>query len=39
MPHSCISFLVTFRVVESFCTESVLFDVVEVILPFNPILG
>jgi hypothetical protein len=37
--HSCISLPVTFGMVENFRTESVLFDVVEVSLPFNAILG
>jgi hypothetical protein len=39
MPHCCISLPVTFGTAESFRTESVLFDVVEVSLPFNAILG
>jgi hypothetical protein len=39
MPRGYISLPVTFRTVESFCTESVLFDVAEVSLPFNAILG
>jgi hypothetical protein len=39
MPHGCISVLVTFDTAENFTTESVLFDVVEVSLPFNAILG
>jgi hypothetical protein len=39
MPHDCISRLVTFRMPENFFTESILFDVVEVNLPFNAILG
>jgi hypothetical protein len=39
MPCGCISLPVTFGTVESFLTESVLFDVVEVNLPFNAILG
>jgi hypothetical protein len=39
MLRSYISLPVTFRTVESFCTESVLFDVAEVSLPFNAILG
>jgi hypothetical protein len=38
-PCGCISLLVTFRTVENFHTESVLFDIVEVSLPFNAILG
>jgi hypothetical protein len=38
-PHGCISLLVTFGTAENFCTESVLFDVAEVSLPFNAILG
>jgi uncharacterized Zn finger protein (UPF0148 family) len=38
-PHGCISLPVTFGTAESFCTESVLFDVAEVSLPFNAILG
>jgi hypothetical protein len=39
MPHGCISLPVTFRMAESFCMESVLFDVAEVSLPFNAILS
>jgi hypothetical protein len=39
MPRCCISFLVTFGTPENFHTESILFDVVEVNLPFNIILG
>jgi hypothetical protein len=39
MPCSCISLPVIFGTVENFRTESVLFDVVEVSLPFNVILG
>jgi hypothetical protein len=38
MPRGCISLPVTFRMAESFRTESVLFDVVEVSLSFNAIL-
>jgi hypothetical protein len=38
-PRDCISLPVTFRTAENFCTESVLFDVAEVSLPFNAILG
>jgi hypothetical protein len=36
---SCISLPVTFGTTENFHTESVLFDVAEVSLPFNAILG
>jgi hypothetical protein len=39
MPRDCICLPVTFGTAESFCTESVLFDVAEVSLPFNAILG
>jgi hypothetical protein len=39
MPRGCISLLVRFRTTENFRTESVLFDVVEVSLPFNAILS
>jgi hypothetical protein len=39
MLGSCISLPVTFMTVESFRTESVIFDVAEVSLPFNIILG
>jgi hypothetical protein len=39
MPRGCISLLVTIGTAESFCTESVLFDVAEVTLLFNAILG
>jgi hypothetical protein len=35
----CINLPVTFGTIENFHTESVLFDVVEVSLPFNAILG
>jgi hypothetical protein len=38
-PRGCISLPVTFGRAENFRTESVLFDVAEVSLPFNPILG
>jgi hypothetical protein len=38
-PHGCISLSVTFGTIENFRTESVLFDVAEVSLPFNAILG
>jgi hypothetical protein len=37
--RGCISLPVTFMTVENFRTESVLFDVAEVSLPFNAILG
>jgi hypothetical protein len=39
MSCGCISLPATFRTTESFCTESILFDVTEVSLPFNAILG
>jgi hypothetical protein len=39
MLRGCISLPVTFGMAESFRTESVLFDVAEVSLPFNAILG
>jgi hypothetical protein len=39
IPRGCISLPVTFRTLENFHTESVLFNVVEVSLPFNAILG
>jgi hypothetical protein len=38
-PRGCITLLVTFGTAENFRTESVLFDVAEVNLPFNAILG
>jgi hypothetical protein len=38
MPCSCISLPVTFGTPENFHTESILFDVMEVNLPFNTIL-
>jgi hypothetical protein len=38
-PRGCISLPVTFGTAENFRTESVLFDVAEVSLPFNTILG
>jgi hypothetical protein len=39
MPRGCISLLITFGMPENFHTESVLFDVTRVNLPFNAILG
>jgi hypothetical protein len=39
IPRGCISLSVTFRTPENFHTESILFDVTEVILSFNAILG
>jgi hypothetical protein len=39
IPHGCISLSVTFGMPENSRTESVLFDVAEVSLPFNAILG
>jgi hypothetical protein len=39
MPYGCISLPVTFGMTESFHTKSVLFNIVEVNLPFNAILG
>jgi hypothetical protein len=39
MPRSYISLPVTFGTHENFPTESVLFDITEVSLPFNAILG
>jgi hypothetical protein len=39
MPRGCISLPVTFGTAENFRTESILFDVAEVSLPFNSILG
>jgi hypothetical protein len=39
MPRGCISLPVTFGTLENFRIESVLFDVAEVNLPFNTILG
>jgi hypothetical protein len=38
-PRGCISLPVTFGASEIFCMESVLFDVVEVSLSYNAILG
>jgi hypothetical protein len=38
-PRGCISLQVTFGMAENFRTESILFDVAEVSLPFNAILG
>jgi hypothetical protein len=38
IPRGCISLPVTFRTPENFRTESILFDVVEVSLPFDAIL-
>jgi hypothetical protein len=39
MPRGCISLPVMFGMAESFRMESVLFDIAEVSLPFNAILG
>jgi hypothetical protein len=39
MPRGCISLPIAFRTAENFRTERVLFDVAEVSLPFNVILG
>jgi hypothetical protein len=39
MPHGSISLSATFRMPENYHMESVLFDIVEVNLPFNSILG
>jgi hypothetical protein len=39
MQCGCISLPITFRTAESFRTEGVLFDITEVSLPFNTILG
>jgi hypothetical protein len=39
MPRGCISLPVTFRTPENFHTKNVLFNVEEVNLPFNAILG
>jgi hypothetical protein len=37
--HGCISLPVTFETPENFYTESILFDIAEVSIPFNAILG
>jgi hypothetical protein len=39
IPFSSISLLITFGMPENYCMESILFDVVEVNLPFNAIIG
>jgi hypothetical protein len=39
MPSGCISLPVTFGTIENFHTKSIFFDVMEVSLPFNAILG
>jgi hypothetical protein len=39
MAHGSISLPVTFRTLENYRTESVIFDVMEVNLRFNAILG
>jgi hypothetical protein len=39
MPCGCISLPVRFGMAKNFCTESVLFDIMEVSLLFNAILG
>ena len=38
-PQGNITLLVTFGTEENFCTENILFDVVDVNLPFNAIIG
>jgi hypothetical protein len=39
IPRGCISLLVTFGMAENFRTKIILFNVAEVSLPFNAILG
>jgi hypothetical protein len=39
IPRGCISLRVTFGMLENFHTESVLFNIAEVSIPFNAILG
>jgi hypothetical protein len=39
IPRSCIPLPITFGMPENFCTKGILFDVTEVSLPFNAILG
>jgi hypothetical protein len=39
IPRGCISLPITFGMAESFRMESVLFNIAEVSLPFNTILG
>jgi hypothetical protein len=39
IPRGCMSLLVTFEMPENFLMESVPFDIMEVSLPFNAILG
>jgi hypothetical protein len=39
IPHGSISLPVTFRMPENYCTESIIFDVMEVNLPLNSIIG
>jgi hypothetical protein len=39
IPRGCIYLSITFETPENFCMESILFDVAEVSLPFNTILG
>jgi hypothetical protein len=39
IPHGCISLLVTFGMPENYRTESTVFDITEVNLPFNAIVG
>jgi hypothetical protein len=39
IPRSSISLPVMFRTPENYCTESIIFDVAEVNLPFNAIVG
>jgi hypothetical protein len=39
IPHGSISLLVTFGTPENYCTDGVIFDISEVNLPFNAILG
>jgi hypothetical protein len=39
IPRGSISLPITFRTLENYYTESVLFDAAEVNLPFNAIIG
>jgi hypothetical protein len=39
IPRGSISLPVTFGTLKNYCTESVLFDIMKVNLPFNAIIG
>jgi hypothetical protein len=39
IPRGCFSLTMTFGTLENYRTKSIIFDVTEVSLPFNPIIG